>query len=98
LGGQALALAEFDDGSGDGVSLFVGGGFFTAGGVNVNRIAKWNGTDWSALGSGASGLIRTLTTFDDGEGEALYAGGSATTMGGVDVNHVGKWDGTQWTA
>ena len=28
------------------------GGDFTAGGVNANRIAKWDGTSWSALGTG----------------------------------------------
>ena len=33
-------------------NLYAGGNFTTAGGVTANYIAKWNGTSWSALGSG----------------------------------------------
>ena len=44
------ALAVFDDGSGP--ALYAGGDFTTAGGVPANHIAKWNGSSWSALGSG----------------------------------------------
>ncbi|MFH0983162.1 MAG: hypothetical protein V2A79_16705, partial [Planctomycetota bacterium] len=42
------ALTVFDDGTGP--ALYAGGGFTTAGGVSANYIAKWNGTQWSALG------------------------------------------------
>jgi hypothetical protein len=38
-----------------GTDLYVGGDFVTAGGVRVNGIAKWNGSTWSALGSGMGG-------------------------------------------
>src|SRR5204863_1584061 len=47
------ALQLFDDGAGLGV--YVAGTFSSAGGVPVNDIAKWSGTQWSALGSGADG-------------------------------------------
>ena len=33
-------------------NVYVGGVFTTAGGVPVNGIAKWDGSNWSALGSG----------------------------------------------
>jgi len=33
-------------------NLYASGKFTSAGGVMVNSIAKWNGTAWSALGSG----------------------------------------------
>lgn len=36
----------------DGVDLYAGGWFITAGETLSNRIAKWDGSDWSALGSG----------------------------------------------
>ena len=39
-----------------GTDLYAGGYFTTAGGVPANCIAKWNGSAWSALGSGMSGL------------------------------------------
>ena len=33
-------------------NLYVGGDFTVAGDVPANNIAKWNGSSWSALGSG----------------------------------------------
>jgi hypothetical protein len=32
--------------------VYVGGFFTSAGGVAANYIARWNGTEWSSLGSG----------------------------------------------
>ncbi len=34
------------------VELYVTGGFDSAGGIAVNNIAKWNGSSWSAVGTG----------------------------------------------
>jgi hypothetical protein len=91
------ALTTFDDGGG--ASLYAGGDFGVAGGVNASDIAKWNGTSWSALGSGISGdEVRALTTFDDGGGEAIYAGGNFGTAGGMGTNDIAKWDGSSWSA
>ena len=38
-----------------GTNLYAGGYFTMAGGVSANCIAKWDGSAWSALGSGISG-------------------------------------------
>ena len=68
----------------------------TAGGVTVNGIAKWDGTAWSALGSGMGGygLVYALAvSWTD-----LYAGGYFTTAGGVPANNIAKWDGSAWSA
>jgi len=46
------ALTVFDDGSGP--ALYAGGNFTIAGGVAANRVAKWNGSSWSSLGSGVT--------------------------------------------
>ena len=35
-----------------GSTLYAGGYFTTAGGNAANYIAQWNGSSWSALGSG----------------------------------------------
>ena len=35
-----------------GSALYAGGYFTTAGGTSANYIAQWNGSSWSALGSG----------------------------------------------
>ena len=79
------ALTVFDDGGGP--ALYAGGCFTTAGGVAANRIAKWDGSSWAALGSGMNGVVNALTVFDDGGGPALYAGGNFTTAGGVAANN-----------
>jgi hypothetical protein len=91
-----------DDGTGP--ALYVGGRFTSIDGVAASRIAKWNGTSWSALGSGVTGSgstpsVNTMVTFDDGTGPALYVGGQTfTTAGGISANRVAKWDGKNWSA
>ena len=95
LDGPVYAQATFDDGSGE--ALYVGGEFTTAGGLAVFGIAKWDGSAWSALGSGMDDVVWALATFDDGSGEALYAGGFFTTAGGVPAAGIARWDGTTWS-
>src|SRR5208283_602532 len=36
-------------------NLYAGGTFTTAGGTIANNVAQWNGSAWSALGSGLAG-------------------------------------------
>ncbi|HEX6886091.1 MAG TPA: HYR domain-containing protein [Planctomycetota bacterium] len=90
------ALAVFDDGSGP--ALYAGGTFLVAGGTPANRIARWDGTAWTALGSGMNGAVEDLVVHDDGSGAALYACGSFTSAGGVAASRVARWDGTTWSA
>ena len=83
-----------------GGDLYAGGDFTTAGGVNANCIAKWNGSSWSPLGSGVgfpSGYsdhpsVHALAV----SGSDLYAGGFFTTAGGVNANYIAKWNGSSW--
>ncbi|OLD81157.1 MAG: hypothetical protein AUI33_01280 [Ignavibacteria bacterium 13_1_40CM_2_61_4] len=39
-----------------GSDVYAGGYFTTAGGSAANSIAKWNGSSWTALGAGISGV------------------------------------------
>jgi len=98
MNGTVRALAVFDDGSDDGPALYAGGEFTTAGGVMVNRIAKWNGMAWAPLGSGMNSSVFAITAFDDGSGNGpeLYAGGWFSTAGGVMADRIAKWNGTSW--
>jgi hypothetical protein len=95
LNGAVYALAVFDDGTGP--ALYVGGDFTTAGGTPANHIAKWNGTNWAALGSGTSGGffpgVNALTVFNG----QLIAGGGFTSAGGVSAECIAKWNGTGWS-
>jgi hypothetical protein len=70
----------------------------SAGGVAANRIARWNGSAWSALGSGMNEGVEVLVVHDDGSGPALYAGGNFTNAGGVAASRIAKWNGSSWTA
>jgi hypothetical protein len=79
-----------------GTDLYAGGTFTTAGGLPANRIAKWNGSAWSALGAGigpAGFTVYALTV----SGTDLYAGGDFTTAGGVPAIHIAKWNGSAWS-
>jgi len=97
VNGDVLALTVFDEGGGS--ALYVGGEFTTAWGVPMaNRIARWDGTSWSQLGSGMNAPVRALAVFDDGSGPALYAGGDFTVAGGVAASRIAKWDGASWSA
>src|SRR6185436_1985265 len=74
--------------------VYVGGTFLTIDGLAANRIAKWNGTTWSALGSGVNSTVNAIAV----SGTDVYVGGSFLTAGGIAVNRIAKWDGTSWSA
>jgi hypothetical protein len=100
--GSIYALHAFDDGSGP--ALYAGGYFTSIGGVVTKGIARWNGSAWSALGSGAQTFgsfqgVFSLASGDDGGGPALYAGGNfAGTMGEVaGTNNLARWRNGAWT-
>jgi hypothetical protein len=95
-GSEVRALEVFDDGTGP--ALFAGGFFRYAGGAEVNNIAKWDGTAWSALGTGINGRVRDLVVYDDGTGPALYVAGYFDFAGGITAEGLAKWDGATWSA
>lgn len=90
-----VAAAVFDDGSGP--ALYVGGSFAGAGNVGASGVARWDGSDWSAVGGGIDGQVNALCVYDDGAGPALFAGGWFHSAGGVTVSSVARWDGTAWS-
>ena len=96
-GGRVHALAGLDDGSG--WALYAAGEFTTAGGGPASRIARWDGTGWSALGAGLGGGTPStplaLAAFDDGgDGDDdLYAGGYFIDAGGFASEGIARWIG-----
>jgi hypothetical protein len=74
-------------------ALYVGGDFTDAGGVaNADRIAKWNGSSWSALSPITNGRVSAIAV----SGGKVYAGGSFTIAGNEDANNLAVWDGGSW--
>jgi hypothetical protein len=78
---RAHALAVYN---GD---LIAGGCFDSAGGVPAFNIARWDGTQWHAMGAGV-GVPRSMAVYNGN----LYVSVS-TGLDGMQ-----RWDGTQWHA
>jgi hypothetical protein len=76
-----------------GSAVYIGGAFTKVGGIKANFIAKWDGTQWSALGVGVSGAVSALCA----SGTDLYVATSFYVSGGV-ASGVSKWNGTSWTS
>jgi len=79
------------DGSGN---LYVGGYFQTAGAIPASCIAKWNGSAWSALGSGVNDVVNGIAV----SGSDVYVTGRFSMAGGVSANEVARWNGSAWSA
>jgi hypothetical protein len=96
-GGFVGAVHAWEDGTGE--ALYVGGNFFGAGGTLTTRsIARWDGSSWSALGSGiALDDVDCLTEFDEGGGSSLFAAGSFVSAGGLGARGIARWDGASWS-
>lgn len=79
--------------------LIVGGDLTNAGGVAVGRIARWDGSQWHALGAPGSGVsganppwVMSLTVYND----ELVVGGWFTQAGGISANRIVRWNGSTW--
>ena len=96
-----FALQVFNDGSGE--ALYAAGRFTSINGVpGTSLVARWNGTSWSAVGSGLTSTsqnfgLESMTVFNDGTGPALYVAGYAFNGAGSTC-HVAKWNGSAWSA
>jgi hypothetical protein len=74
-------------------NLYVGGDFTTINGSDFPYIAKYDGTDWTSIGS-MNGDVRDIVPF----GNSIYVAGSFTGVSGsTDVYHIAKYDGSTWT-
>lgn len=94
-----------------GSDVYVGGSFTyvcgnltcDSGNATVNRIAKWNGSTWSALGHGVAGGGPSVDAIVV-NGSDVYVGGSFTQTCGNDdcssyiaANRITKWNGSAWS-
>ncbi|MCB1606246.1 MAG: hypothetical protein KDI71_04630 [Xanthomonadales bacterium] len=71
--------------------LYVGGGFFSVGGVNAPNLARFRFAtgQWEALPGGSpGGSVRELHL----DGSYLYAGGDFTSVGGISARRVARYN------
>jgi hypothetical protein len=76
-------------------NVYIAGAFTKVGGVEVNNIAKWDGTSWSALGTGLNNHVYAMAIDSNNN---VYVGGMFTTAGGVAAKYMAKWNGSSWSA
>ncbi len=88
LDGPVFTAIEAPDGS-----VVVGGNFAFAGPTPARSVARWDGSDWTAFGSGLRGDVNALAYDDQG---TLYAGGQFFFAGSEQVNHIARWNGSSW--
>jgi trimeric autotransporter adhesin len=88
IDGYVVCMAQYQG------SVVVGGRFRYIGTVQVNNIARWDGTHWSGFGDGIDGQVNALSVF---QGE-LVAAGSFTSADGVPAQGIARWNGQAWSA
>lgn len=84
-----------------GSDLYAGGGFTIAGGATANRIAKWDGAQWSTLGTGIGANPGSAQAVVEGiavVGNTVIAGGYFNTAGGNPAQGLATWSSGTWSA
>lgn len=78
-----------------GSDIYVGGNFTNAGGnPNADRIARWDGSNWNALGTGINNFVFAIAV----SGSDVYVGGLFSIAGGIFASNIARWDGATWHA
>ncbi len=102
INGSVEALAVYDpDGPGPAAPDLIAAGLFTQAGTRAaSNIARWDGEQWSPLGTGMSSAALALAVFqpDGALSPRLIAGGSFTSAGGLAASRIAAWDGVSWSA
>lgn len=78
--------------------IAVTGNFGSANGVPTNSVAIFDGTSWSALGTGIAGSHSFGWTVEPLPNGDLVVGGSFTNVGGIAAANIARWNGTAWSA
>ncbi|MFK7755599.1 MAG: T9SS type A sorting domain-containing protein [Flavobacteriales bacterium] len=79
--------------------LYICGSFVSCPGEQpVNDIMRWNGEEWSDLGTGLG--VFGLNNVNDMVimNSELYVSGRFEEVGGIPAHNLAKWDGNQWCA
>ena len=93
--GEVSAIKVGPDGS-----VYVGGSFdnvYQSDGTALlaYKIARWDGTTWTAMGTGVNNYVEAIAIDASG---TVYIGGSFTQDGSEQgaLNYIAEWNGTTW--
>lgn len=98
VNGTVFGLTMWDpDGAGPQPPVLAATGTFTTAGlIPANRIATWNGSDWSTFpGTGLDSNGSALATLSSDN--SLVAAGAFANANGVSTRRIARWDGTAWS-
>lgn len=92
LSGSVFCAAEAPNGD-----LVIGGTFTSVGGVAANGLARWDGTQWTALQTPTNGPMSYILAVGFRPNGDLVIGGSfnVTTPNGQ-FRYLARWNGTSW--
>ena len=96
--GPVYALTADSNGA-----LYAGGGFVDVAGIAAaDKVARYAGGTWHALGSGpgpGGGALDTFVRSLAANGTNVYVGTDSLNIAGIpQADHVAKWNGTAWSA
>jgi hypothetical protein len=89
MNNTVLAIAPVPGG------MVAGGTFTAADGAPANRVARWNGSAWSALGSGVDDEVHALMRLAP-SGD-IIAAGKFLNAGGAPASRIARWNGSAWS-
>jgi hypothetical protein len=90
LGSLPVVMAIASDGD----ELYIGGMFEIEGVAGATNIAKWDGSQWCAIGGGLDGNVYDMGI--DGNATLIAGGAFSESGSGAELNGIGRWDGNQW--
>jgi hypothetical protein len=84
-------------------NLYAGGGFFDLeNNPASDKVAMFNGTTWSNLGTGpgpGGGAVDSFVRSLADDGTSLYIGADSVNIAGIaQADHVARWNGSNWSA
>ncbi|MEZ4652848.1 MAG: hypothetical protein R3E12_04380 [Candidatus Eisenbacteria bacterium] len=93
--GGGVSSAIYDLAVYDG-KLVAGGAFTVAGGVLAYKVAAYDGSLWSAVGSGFEPFDDVVSAVVEFNGD-LIVGGELSQAGSQIVHNVARWNGVVWS-